>query len=742
MSDSNNANSNEQISEPMPIDPPEDQTVEVPTAEETGEDPTVELQPQTQIPLQENQEPNQEPQEQEQEPQSDPIPLPMDTSSEPHPDPQPSTPPQPTDKKDEPSTPIHISNPLEISISTPTDESELSSQVVKSEEEAHRLYCEYGHKTGFSVRKGKQYYYVGTKNICTKDYYCSKEGSKDTDKLTEQDFKDPHTRTNCKAMVRFRVDEEGNWRVVHLVKEHNHPLVKPEERHLLRSARSHTAGRQRLIDLMTSPFFQSINNYASSSVQGGSLLSQQEVRSIVKPVYISGADSQSLVNLLKTKGLEDGMFYWDVQVDSEGRFGNFFWRDGRSRVDYDTFGDVVVFDTSFRLNKYNLICCPFVGVNHHWQNVMFGCGLLIDEKTESFWWLFKSFLDSMGGNYPKSIFTDQNLSMARAIEQVFPNTRHRIYQRFIHKNLMPRLGSLNLNDSKSFHKMFNKCLHGCNSEQELELTWSTMLKEFKLQDHKWLNNLYKIRNKWCSALNKDAFDGGIEWDQRTESMSNIFDGIADKSGNLGKFFFSAEKLTEDWREKEYEEDIHLNQKAIVCAIKYSEILNHASKIYTHKIYKLFELEYLEGCGATFFKEVPQGGTIYKFECTNQSRGSTTFTVTLDINTLQISCDCQKFVTMGILCSHSLKALTVKNIGIIPERNIVKRWSKSARKRVYYDKNGEYFSKVMRYCYDLVLKSQGHKELRDLVWQAVEGGEESLEKFGEITNLHTHSFATR
>nr|CAD1826990.1 unnamed protein product [Ananas comosus var. bracteatus] len=37
----------------------------------------------------------------------------------------------------------------------------LLGQVVNSEEEAYRLYCDFGHRMGFSVRKGKQNYFVG-----------------------------------------------------------------------------------------------------------------------------------------------------------------------------------------------------------------------------------------------------------------------------------------------------------------------------------------------------------------------------------------------------------------------------------------------------------------------------------------------------------------------------------------------------------------------------------------------------
>ena len=59
------------------------------------------------------------------------------------------------------------------------------------------------------------------------------------------------------------------------------------------------------------------------------------------------------------------MFFYAIQVDQENRIINFFWRDGRSKINYNSFRDVLCFDTTYRTNKYNMICVPFVGVNHH-----------------------------------------------------------------------------------------------------------------------------------------------------------------------------------------------------------------------------------------------------------------------------------------------------------------------------------------------------------------------------------------
>lgn len=115
-----------------------------------------------------------------------------------------------------------------------------------------------------------------------------------------------------------------------------------------------------------------------------------------KSNLITGGDAQTLLNHFKSMQVQDPMFFYTIQVDEENRMTNFFWRDGSSKLDYDCFGDVVTFDTRYRSNKYNMVCAPFVGVNHHRKNVFFGCAFLLDESISSFVWLFESFFGCDG----------------------------------------------------------------------------------------------------------------------------------------------------------------------------------------------------------------------------------------------------------------------------------------------------------------------------------------------------------
>ncbi|KAK3127150.1 hypothetical protein QOZ80_7AG0569060 [Eleusine coracana subsp. coracana] len=630
---------------------------------------------------------------------------------------------------------------------------ELLGCVVHSEEEAYRLYCDYGHRIGFSVRKGKQSYFIGTKNIRTKDYYCSKEGLKYDEPVTEANFNRPDTRTNCKAMIRFRVDEKGRWTVIRFVPEHNHQLAKPGERHMLRSAKSLAVGKSGVIDPSASTESHPINGL-SDTIEGDiSENPEYTIRDCYNQVSVQGitiieaGDSQSLVSYFKRRTNEEGMFYWDVQVDQEGRMTNFFYRDGKSRNDYDCFGDAVIFDTSYRTNKYNLICATFVGVDHHWQNVVFGCTFLLDESVASYVWLFKSFLESMGGKSPKSIFTDQDEAILQAIEQVFPNTQHCFSYWHILKNVQSHLGALNT--SQAFQNMFMKCMQGSDTEEDLEKSWTEMIHEYKLHDNSWLIDLYRFRQKWCSAFNKDTFDGGINSSQWGEASNNILNGISDESTSLTRFALLLEKVIKLLRRHESEEDFRCSQTAPVRAVKHSTVLKQAAESYTHRIYKLFEAEFLDGCGATSCHETSSGGNLLRYEITMQGRGSKV-SAALDTSTMEITCGCRKFERMGILCSHALKAFSLQNVDTIPEKYILKRWTKDARRSVY--KLGQddstqhecteaelaYRNRALQYAYNLIMKSQELEESRKIFWDSLETGEKALEVFFEMRDLRAQA----
>ena len=66
------------------------------------------------------------------------------------------------------------------------------------------------------------------------------------------------------------------------------------------------------------------------------------------------------------------------------------------------------FDTTYLTNKYDMPFAAFVGVNHHGQSTLLGCTLLSNEDTETFIWLFESWLACMSNHAPNAIITNQD----------------------------------------------------------------------------------------------------------------------------------------------------------------------------------------------------------------------------------------------------------------------------------------------------------------------------------------------
>ncbi|XP_028766612.1 protein FAR1-RELATED SEQUENCE 2-like [Neltuma alba] len=56
-------------------------------------------------------------------------------------------------------------------------------------------------------------------------------------------------------------------------------------------------------------------------------------------------------------------------------------------------------------------------------------------------------------------------------------------------------------------------------------------------------------------------------------------------------------------------------------------------------------------------------------------------------THEICCSCQKFEATGILCCHALKVYESKDIRVMPEQYILKRWTKEARNGIVHDIKG-------------------------------------------------------
>ncbi|XP_074352899.1 protein FAR1-RELATED SEQUENCE 5-like [Apium graveolens] len=132
---------------------------------------------------------------------------------------------------------------------------------------------------------------------------------------------------------------------------------------------------------------------------------------------------------------------------------------------------------------------PITGVNHHYQNILFGFALMRDETEISYKWVLNTWLEAVGNKPPLTIITDQDIALGNAIAEILPDTKHIL----------------------------------CSWHIKFVGKWEVLVDKYGLEDHVWLNDMYVIKDKWIRAYTKQHFSAGMTTTSRSESMNSFFD---------------------------------------------------------------------------------------------------------------------------------------------------------------------------------------------------------------------------
>lgn len=96
---------------------------------------------------------------------------------------------------------------------------------------------------------------------------------------------------------------------------------------------------------------------------------------------------------------------------------------------------------------------------------------MYDETAESFKWLFETFLEAHKQKKPQTIFTDQDLAIAKALREVMLDTCHGLCTWHLMENGIKHLGNLMKNDSYFLHD-FKACMYKYVDEMEFKEAWN------------------------------------------------------------------------------------------------------------------------------------------------------------------------------------------------------------------------------------------------------------------------------
>jgi zinc finger SWIM domain-containing protein 3 len=171
-------------------------------------------------------------------------------------------------------------------------------------------------------------------------------------------------------------------------------------------------------------------------------------------------------------------------------------------LDYAYFGDVVTFDTTFGTNKEYRPFGVFLGLNQFRETTIFGAAILFDETEDSFTWLFETFLAAHNGKQPKTIYTDQDTTMGKAIQIVFTKLYHGLCTFHIMQNVIKHLSLVKGQEEEEGEQEgeeshiltdFSACMYGYEDKTLFQEAFDTM--RTKMHKQTWLDNIYKVQEK-------------------------------------------------------------------------------------------------------------------------------------------------------------------------------------------------------------------------------------------------------
>ncbi|XP_062088519.1 protein FAR1-RELATED SEQUENCE 5-like [Humulus lupulus] len=312
----------------------------------------------------------------------------------------------------------------------------------------------------------------------------------------------------------------------------------------------------------------------------------------------------------------------------------------------------------------------FLGVNHHKQIIIFGAALLYDETAETFAWLFDTFAKTMSGKKPKTILTDQDAAMEKALESQWPETTHRLCIWHIYQNAAKNLSGV-FQNFREFTKDFSSCIYDYDEKDVFIEAWNSMLEKYDLRDNKWLKKMFNLKEKWALVYGRETFCADMTTTQRSESMNNVIKNYVSYKHEIPRFFQHFQRLVEDHRYDELKADFKATQTSLSLSLPI-EILKHTSIVYTPAVFRMFEKEFCKAydCAMNIKSE---NGIVSEYTVTPHGKVYEHI-VTYDSSNDTVTCGCKKFDFAGILCAHILKVYSYRNVTKIPSQYILKRWT--------------------------------------------------------------------
>ncbi|PPD92847.1 hypothetical protein GOBAR_DD10213 [Gossypium barbadense] len=432
-----------------------------------------------------------------------------------------------------------------------------------SQDAAYEFYCSFAKQCGFSIRRHRTRGKDGIgRGVTRRDFTCHRGGYPQM-KLSEDGKMQRNrksSRCGCRAYMRIVKRADFNvpeWRVTAFSNIHNHELLKANEVCLLPAYCTITPDDKARICMFAKAGMSVRQMLRLMELEKGIKLgclpfTEIDVRNLLQSFRNVNRDNDPIDLIAMCKKLKDENpnFQYDFKLDGHNRLEHIAWTYASSVQLYVSFGDAVVFDTTHRLDAYDMLLGVWVG----------------------------TFLGFMKGKAPQTLLTDQNMWLKEAIAVEMPETKHafsicHIISKF--SDWFSVLLGSRYDDWKSdFYR-----LYGLELLEEFEEEWREMIDKYGLHDNKHIISLYALRTFWALPFLRPYFFAGLTSLCQSETTTTFIQRILSAQSRLDRFVEQVAEVVEfNDRAGSKQKQPRKSQK--VCLKTGSPIESHAATVLT------------------------------------------------------------------------------------------------------------------------------------------------------------------
>lgn len=226
-------------------------------------------------------------------------------------------------------------------------------------------------------------------------------------------------------------------------------------------------------------------------------------------------------------------------------------------------------------------------------------------------------------------------------------------------------------DNTNFLKEFHGIVWSANTEpHEFEQSWNKLMDSYDLSNIDWFTTMFEIRKSWLPAYFRDVHMSGLfRTTSMSESMNNFFSNFANARADLVEFLMHFDSAMDKQR-YDFDKMAKDDMSSFPVLKTHLSIEKHAASVFTASIFNQLQHSIIKACYKCSISNISVVGdeTIYAVD---------EFHVTYNSMDESVYCSCNKFIRMGLICSHMFTIFKNLNIEHIPKAYIVNRWRKDA-----------------------------------------------------------------